>query len=163
MDTIAWLEGDEGLLVPEDALPQRFALSFVVVPTRGTTITLVNPHPDTWNTWMFPYGGARLELAAVARCVSNTEDLQSELERLVEKYREDYQASAVVELERYFVTPPDVTDLRPFFRTFSLKYSKTSKSWTAYRFSYHSYGGTLSEEVERTEIDLEAANLAEIA
>ncbi|WP_405432292.1 hypothetical protein [Micromonospora sp. NBC_00617] len=137
--------GDPSETEPSDRLPsdvkiERFALSFILVPFNNfpaPSITAVNIHPDTWNTLMFPYGGLRLDDAEVASDASTFHDLSAVLRRLIGANLDDYLSGARTELAEYYSQVPDLKDLAPVYRNFSLKFSKSAEKWTAYIFTYH--------------------------
>src|SRR4051812_43965993 len=61
--------GDDRPIVSEASIPTRAALTTVGIFIRSSqdnrpnrTILLCNPHPDTWNTWMFPYSSRTLDV-----------------------------------------------------------------------------------------------------
>jgi hypothetical protein len=119
--------------------PTRIALTTTVIvlrsnPDSHTEILLVNPNPDTWNTWMFPYTSMIIpfhgappkttkELAAVLRGIR---DVRSADLSLLEA-----RISLQLGIEGVEITPASAYD------NFSLKYSQSAASWTAYIFMYH--------------------------
>jgi hypothetical protein len=142
------MTGESSAVSPHDAVPEgvkveRFALSYILMPFRNyprRSITVINPHPDTWNSFMFPYGGLRLEDTQAASGVTTFEALSASLNALVRNNLEDYVAGARDELLAYYSDIPDLYETPPAFRNYSLKFSKSAQQWTAYIFTYHTCG-----------------------
>lgn len=127
-------------LVPDNVKVERFALSYILMPFCNypqRTITTVNLHPDTWNSFMFPYGGLRIEDSEAAAGAASFRDLSKSLHQLIRLNLEPYLTEAHKELSAYYSEVPDLHNVAPIFRNYSLKFSKSADQWTAYIFTYH--------------------------
>ena len=136
-----------------DEVPGRAALTapqLVTHPDDPALILLVDPHPPgTWETWMFPYASLVLSAADIRRrgggeaeflrlgegdsLATVAESLVRLRERLWREYRDALSAG-------YNNVLPHLRDSwqgEPVYRNFSLKFSNTSNSYTAYVFDYH--------------------------
>lgn len=126
--------------IPPDISVERFALSCILMPYTNfptRAITAVNLHPDSWNSFMFPYGGLRLDDENAAKGASTFAGLSEAIHRLTSANMGDYLAKAREELLAYYSDIPDLRQLAPVYRNYSLKFSKSANKWTAYMFTYH--------------------------
>ena len=142
-------------LIDESALPQRFALTApqVVMKTGSKVILLVDPHvAGTWETWMFPYASLILTLDQVkAKCIndhiekldvlrlssrSTFRDLSVALRQLRAVFSSDYSAAIRSGVNNVLPQLQDGWSSETFYENYSLKFSKTSNSYTAYDFDY---------------------------
>lgn len=144
-DTYSWnLLGSASSVNAEDAPPaglelSRYALSFLLVPVTfdpHASLTVVNPHPESWNTYMFPYGGVRIEDETTA-LPATFKEISNRLHALIGSRRRDYFESASRELSETFDSIPDLDNLVPVYRNYSLKFSASAEMWTAYMFTYY--------------------------
>ena len=152
-------ELDPASALPEDIKVERFALSYILAPYKNyptRSITVVNLHPDSWNSMMLPYGGLRLEEPNAAASARSFNDLSACLHGLITDKLEAYLEGAARELSAYYSDIPDLHDLPPFFRNYSLKFSKSANQWTAYIFTYHAAPASLltAGDLPRAEIQL---------
>ena len=136
--------------VPVELVPRRFAFAApqCIVREDGALL-LVDPHEvGTWMTWMFPYASLVLDgtdgriASTVARDVEDAEsltfgDISEVLARLRETVRADYSAAIRSEMNNVVAGIRRGWVGAPFAENFSLKFSKTSKSYTAYAFEYY--------------------------
>ena len=143
------------LLTPE-IIPTRVALTATAVVTSAEPTPrtlLVDPHPrGTWETWMFPYSSLTLQKDVIRERMKNLEDLPlfllltpnntladvaKALDELFALYHDEYRQALTENMNN--VLPNLVQDWNgePFYLSYSLKYSNTSNSYTAYRFSYY--------------------------
>ena len=160
MGTVSSSQADDA--VPADVEVSRFALSFLLVPVSigaDPRLTIVNPHPDSWNTFMFPYGGIRVDDPTPPGYTS-LGDLSSRLDELVRTRREDYLVSAGRELGSLFAGVPDLRTLVPVYRNYSLKFSASAKVWTAYVFTYHP---VMADALGKASVAVKQLDLAEVA
>lgn len=155
---------------PADQLPtgivvERFALSCILMPYTNLptrAITVVNLHPESWNSFMFPYGGLRLDDAQAAKEARTFADLSNTIHRLTSANLREYLAKASEELLAYYSDIPDLGQLAPIYRNYSLKFSKSANKWTAYMFTYHPCPLSLlmAEALAHNEIGLNAGAVA---
>jgi hypothetical protein len=136
-----------------DEIPRRAALTAPQIISDADDpglILLVDPHPPgTWETWMFPYASLVLSAADIRwRCGQDekflrlgegdtlgvvSESLVQLRERLLPQYRDALSVG-------YNNVIPHLRDSwrgDPVYRNFSLKFSNTSDSYTAYVFDYY--------------------------
>lgn len=142
-------------LLTADVLPRRFALTApqVVRRTAGE-ILLVDPHTSgSWETWMFPYASLVMTAEEIIRkCAernlvkpavlqldarSSFEDLSTALHSLRQTFQQDYSDAIESGVNNLLPQLQDGWNGRPFYENFSLKFSKTSNSYTAYDFEYY--------------------------
>ncbi|MBB5852965.1 hypothetical protein ACFQ05_06670 [Amycolatopsis umgeniensis] len=147
--------------LPAELMPNRVALTATAIVTSNDSsrVLLVDPHPEgTWDTWMFPYASLILDKKQIeddSKSVSKRKFLDLEpgvtlgtlgaaLDELMEVYRDEYRQALDTNLNN--IMPDVVGDWSgdPFYEHYTLKYSRTSESYTAYRFSY--YARTSSTE-----------------
>jgi hypothetical protein len=138
-----WTSDDIGTDVvstrlPPEFLPERCALSYLAVDEHHPgTVRLAVVHPESFGTWMFPYGGLRIDDPVELRDSRTLGDLASALELLSENHRSEAVPAIERELSEYF-DAFGVNDLgESAFTSYSLKYSKNANVWTAYVFRYH--------------------------
>ncbi|MFC4048548.1 hypothetical protein ACFOY4_02530 [Actinomadura syzygii] len=159
MSDYAWDHSDNlahQVEVTQEALPNRVALTATQLITRGDSgrqILLVDPHPKgTWETWMSPYSSLVLDEEALkAKNRELDEDLlflrlspgdslkklADALDQLVAIYEDEYRQAVKQDLNNVL---PELTggwQGDPFYTSYSLKFSHTSKSYTAYRFAFY--------------------------
>ncbi|MFB6772073.1 hypothetical protein [Streptomyces sp. NPDC056337] len=161
-----------------DILPLRFALTAPqVVVNSAKQILVVDPHPTgTWDTWMFPYASlilTREELAADraapdagTRAIlsiaagSTLRELSAGLGALRVGRQDDYVAAIQTGVNNVIADLNGTWNGTPFYTNYSLKFSKTSNSYTAYEFSYFlNHVTTLDLNIPHVWID--AGQLAE--
>ncbi|QXJ21305.1 hypothetical protein AGRA3207_002144 [Actinomadura graeca] len=167
MSDYAWDHSDSlahKVEVTEETLPNRVALTATQIITRGEDgrqVLLVDPHPaGTWDTWMTPYSSLVLEEGALrARGRDLGADLQflqlspgdslkrlaDALDQLASVYQEEYRQALKQDLNNVL---PELTggwQGDPFYTSYSLKFSQTSHSYTAYRFAFYRSSPTVTE------------------
>ncbi|MFI9384236.1 hypothetical protein [Kutzneria sp. NPDC052558] len=136
-----------------DEIPGRVALTAPLLVTDADDpgrILLVDPHPPgTWETWMFPYASLVLSAADIRRrCGEEVEFLRlaagDSLARVSESLVElrdrlslEYRRALSVGYNNVLPHLRDSWGGDPVYRNFSLKFSNTSDSYTAYVFDYH--------------------------
>ena len=136
-----------------DEIPGRAALTaplLVTHPDDSAQILLVDPHPPgTWETWMFPYASMVLSAADIRlRCGGKVEFLRlvagdtlatvaDSVVRLRERLWPEYQDALATGYNNVLPHLRDSWGGEPVYRNFSLKFSNTSNSYTAYVFDYH--------------------------
>ncbi|MFJ5645101.1 hypothetical protein [Streptomyces sp. NPDC093223] len=156
-------------------VPQRYALTApqVVVNSAGE-ILVVDPHPaGTWDTWMFPYASlilTRDELAAapddgtgpiLAVSEGSTFRALSEALGQLRVNRQDAYVSAIQAGVNNVIADLNGTwSGTPFYTNYSLKFSKTSNSYTAYEFSYF-LNRVATLDLELPHVWIEPSRLAE--
>lgn len=137
-----------------EEVPRRAALTALRLVTDAEhpeRILLVDPHPQgTWDTWMFPYTSLVLSAADIQRrCGDAVEFLRlgqgdglmsvsSSLVRLRKLLWQDYRDATSVGYASVLPQVLDSVGHDPIYRNFSLKYSNTADTYTAYLFEYHS-------------------------
>jgi hypothetical protein len=140
--------------VDGSAIPRRFALTAPQVVMRGSgEILLIDPHAaGTWETWMFPYASLVLDDDEVrsALAVHGIADhptlglatgltlhgLAGALGRLRTDLRVEYDKAIADGVNNVIPHLIEKKEPRSFYENYSLKYSKSSNSYTAYDFEY---------------------------
>src|SRR4051794_22689548 len=67
---ITWVGGQADNstgIINDENIPRRLALTLTCLFFRGSQrrkLLVCNPHPDTWNTWMLPYGAVSADVSA---------------------------------------------------------------------------------------------------
>jgi len=136
-----------------DEIPRRVAMTAPQLVTDADDperILLVDPHPPgTWETWMFPYASLVLSAADIRRRCGDEVDflrlaegdslarVSESLVQLRERLRPEYGRALSVGYNNVLPHLRDSWRGDPVYRNFSLKFSKTSDSYTAYVFDYH--------------------------
>jgi len=126
--------------VPIESIPQRVALTAtgIVMSPRtesGRSILLCNPHPESWNSWMLPYGSIQLDEIEVNKGVTFMElarfmiDVKNEH---ITEFRNTAFGQIIVTAGLRQTQSSD----DPLLANFSLKYSKSANKWTLYYFNY---------------------------
>jgi len=142
MSEYSWRNGDRicGEPVPSDSLPQRIALTAtaVVTRTRGQTVQLLlcNPHPESWNTWMLPYGSVVVEIADIP-LGTTFEGLIAHMQAARQRESAAYEDTAFSEASRLAGMAGHEFRQVDSMSNYSLKFSKSAGLWTAYSFAYH--------------------------
>ncbi|MGW7366442.1 hypothetical protein ACWGI8_24155 [Streptomyces sp. NPDC054841] len=137
-----------------DVVPMRYALTAPQVVVNGDKqILIVDPHAaGTWDTWMFPYASLILTREQLAEgpdgqgagdrgilAVSEGTTFRELSEALgaLRRGRQDEYVSAIQAGVNNVITDLNGTwSGSEFYTNYSLKFSKTSNSYTAYEFSY---------------------------
>lgn len=144
MDEYSWTLGEElaGNEVPEECMPQRIALTATGVVTRrngagnGPEILLCNPHPDTWNNWLLPYGSLTLDPGQLTPGVTFGA-LAELMTTLREREEVPYEEKALAEVKKLAGMAGCAFTLESAMTNYSLKFSKSANVWTGYCFAYH--------------------------
>lgn len=123
-------------LIPEDECPTRLAATIaLLVPSRSTgQLLLVNPHPDSWNNWQFPYASIASDVPD-GTDVESFEQLETALRAVTDLSSHDALRQAESAVAGQLGTGVSVTG-GPATETFALRFSKTASVWTGYRFAY---------------------------
>lgn len=113
-------------------------------------ILLVDPHPPgTWETWMFPYASLVLSGAEIGRLCGNEvkflqlgegdslAEVADSLVQLRTRLAPEYRRALSVGYNNVLPHLRDSWGGESVYRNFSLKFSNTSNSYTAYVFDYH--------------------------
>lgn len=137
-----------------EILPMRYALTAPqVVVNSAKQILVVDPHPaGTWNTWMFPYASLVLTREELSRDPADQDtgarpvlgiaegstflELSQALGALRVGRHDDYVSAIQAGVNNVIVDLNGTWNGTPFYTNYSLKFSKTSNSYTAYEFSY---------------------------
>ncbi|GCB49039.1 hypothetical protein [Streptomyces sp. NL15-2K] len=137
-----------------DVVPTRYALTAPqVVVNDDKQILIVDPHPaGTWDTWMFPYASLIVTREEVSQDSAGQDTGSSPILAIAEgsTFRELSEALGALRRERQdeYVSAIQtgvnnvIADLNGtwsgagFYTNYSLKFSKTSGSYTAYEFNY---------------------------
>lgn len=142
---VVWKPGK----VPEGTLdtrvPGRFAFTCVFeTEDSDQRILVVDPHPQgSWHQWMLPYASYVISIeddhlgdTIDLRPESSFAHLQNAIEGLLGRRRAEYEQAVTLGVNNV------VRDLQYSLASevlglnYSLKFSKTSNSYTAYRFEY---------------------------
>jgi hypothetical protein len=139
-----------------ETMPNRVALTapqLIMEPTTANLL-LVDPHPPgTWDTWMLPYASLILTLAEIqAKAASRGHedllflrlspgdtlwDLGHALRELRQVFLTEYRAALRESLNNVIPDLNGSWNGTPVYENYSLKFSDTSQSYTAYLFSYY--------------------------
>jgi hypothetical protein len=132
-----------------EALPNRVALTATeIFKDHEGRVLLVDPHPEgTWENWMLPYSSLILEKREIAekhpdckllrlQADDSLESLEQALEEIVSLYATEYRHARVSGMNNILPHLSDRSVGEPAFTSYSLKFSKTSNNYTAYRFEY---------------------------
>lgn len=159
-------------------LPMRYALTAPqVVVNSAKQILVVDPHPaGTWDTWMFPYASLILtreelssgqgDLEAGVRPIldvaegSTFRELSEALGSLRVGRQDDYVSAIQTGVNNVIVDLNGTWSGTPFYTNYSLKFSKTSDSYTAYEFSYF-LNSVTTLDLDIPHVWIEPARLAE--
>jgi hypothetical protein len=145
-----------GEVVDAAALPKRIALTApqVVIRSESGEILLVDPHAGgTWDTWMFPYASLVMTTPEIEAALEHKGTPDSKLVRFPGQTTFKELTDTLHELRRLFAQEysaaiqAGVNNVLPqlhagwkgtaFYENYSLKYSKTSHSYTCYAFEYY--------------------------
>lgn len=149
---LSWKRGSAPEETLRDAVPRRLALTATAVHRSGEgQLLLVDPHPPTtWDTWMLPYASLILDddqvrgsapSADFARLTSGSSvaALEHALDQLVTIFADNYRDSVESGTNNVLAHFGNILDGEPLFTSYSLKFSHTSNSYTAYRFEYFAF------------------------
>ncbi len=142
------------IVLEPEWVPHRVALtSPQAVFGSERDVLLVDPHPTgTWHTWMFPYASLIMDVAEIEQLSAKKQrprprfldlaagdtlrHVSESLRELVEVFKDEYDEALEHGINNII---PDLATAwigAPFYVNYSLKFSKTSNSYTAYIFSY---------------------------
>lgn len=162
-----WLPEDNlSIDIPKEHLPIRCALSYIIVdesPSKNT-FRLAIVHPDTFGSWMFPYGGLRISDSDKIKNSKTLSDLTFALHDLINKSGENLTQAITKELSVYFDNFDFKNLPEPEYITYSLKYSANANVWTAYVFLYHRSNifRWSNNEIKSFEVDMSQDNLKQL-
>lgn len=139
--SVTWVAGQADDLVPvvtRENVPRRLAWTATCLffgEKKRDELLLCNPHPESWNTWMLPYGSTSIELSEddflegmrkseVEVAARKQVALASNFEKLI---------PAMLEMGG---TDDDVR-LRNFAELYEIKFSASANMWTLYNFFYY--------------------------
>lgn len=156
MKDYTWDELDDwahSIRLHRDEIPGRVALTapqLVTDTADPERILLVDPHPPgTWETWMFPYASLVLSAADIRRRCGEAVDflrlaegdtlgaVAESMVQLRERLAPEYRQALSVGYNNVLPHLRDSWRGESVYRNFSLKFSNTSNSYTAYVFDYH--------------------------
>ena len=143
-----WLKNDLSATntIIEEAIPNRATLAETnLIFNENGEILLIDPHAaGTWETWMFPYSSLILPTDLLADEYPSAEFLRlkgssvldnvaNALEQILVQYNEKYKIALKEGINQVI---PELVDANGEIVSvdYSLKFSKTSNSYTAYRF-----------------------------
>ncbi|MEU5099379.1 hypothetical protein [Streptomyces sp. NPDC020996] len=159
-------------------VPQRYALTAPqVVVNSAKQILVVDPHPaGTWDTWMFPYASLILTRDELAAAPDGPDDgsrpilaltegstfraLSDALEQLRVGRQDAYVSAIQTGVNNVIADLNGTWSGTPFYTNYSLKFSKTSNSYTAYEFSYF-LNRVAALDLELPHVWIEPSRLAE--
>ncbi|HBB18400.1 MAG TPA: hypothetical protein DCZ97_15895 [Syntrophus sp. (in: bacteria)] len=162
MKDYSWSKGDQScyMMVPQESIPARVALTATGVVTKrpsqgsGVHLLLCNPHPDSWNSWMLPYGSLAVEPSDLEVGVTFGV-LAAIMEDLRNREAGSYEAKALAEVKKLAGMADYGFRLEEALANFSLKFSKSANVWTAYCFAYH-----ISQDGEKAKPSVQATWLS---
>lgn len=160
MQEYTWDKNDNAAAttkISREVTPTRAALTataIVLSRSPAMRVLLVDPHPSgTWNTWMSPYASLVLERESLKVDPSDSDklecsfldldagdtlaDVAQAMDELLDRYQDEYRAALNSNMNNILSQVVDDWSGEPFYVAYSLKFSHTSKSYTAYRFSYY--------------------------
>jgi hypothetical protein len=142
--------------IPTAAIPKRFALTApqVAMKIGSNEVLLIDPHATgTWETWMFPYASLILTCAEVeAKCTrdrinqaavlklssqSTFRNISIALKQLRKIFASEYTDAIGAGVNNVLPQLQGGWNGKAFYENYSLKFSKTSMSYTAYAFDYY--------------------------
>ena len=151
-----WTSNDLEILsnsIPGEHLPTRFALTGTMFFTKKlpghsqSEILLCNPHPDSWNNWLLPYGAFTLESSLESISSPTFDSLSSFLKAQLSQNSSNYKSKIQDDVSKLLGLNYVIElESEPLHTNFSLKFSKTSSVWTAYYFLYHKTVSQLNEQ-----------------
>lgn len=119
--------------------PEDMALTATAIPIRRSKseleIMLCNPSPDSWNSWMFPYGSQKFRTEPTTNFAAMT---LIDVENFVDELSgatEDQKSERLDGLASMLGT--NSCDLKKFETVFEAKISKSSNKLTMYVFEYY--------------------------
>lgn len=141
MNEYSWRIGDSLCNNALPNLPSRVALTATGVITRqerggAKSLLLCNPHPDSWNSWMLPYGSLALDIGELPTQTSFGE-LTETMESLRRQNADMYESKALAQVRDMVGLPTGEFHIEPRISNYSLKFSKSANVWTCYCFTYH--------------------------
>ncbi|MFB9465088.1 hypothetical protein [Streptomyces cinereospinus] len=159
-------------------VPQRYALTAPQVVVNGAReILVVDPHPaGTWDTWMFPYASLILTRDELAAAPDGPDDgtgpvlaltegstfraLSEALGQLRVGHQDAYVSAIQTGVNNVIADLNGTWSGTPFYTNYSLKFSRTSNSYTAYEFSYF-LNRVTALDLELPHVWVEPSRLAE--
>jgi hypothetical protein len=139
-----WNDDDGSILdstIPSDCQPSRFALTATAVIVRpnlaSPELLVCNPHPESWNNWLLPYGSLTIDKSDTDDSGATFRALSSFLQQLRNRERDAYDRAGIDGVQKMLGVGNISLALDAFFENYSLKFSKTANVYTAYLFSYH--------------------------
>lgn len=128
--------------IPTEATARRVALAATAVvlereDPNDARMLVCNPHPETWNSWMLPYGAYIIDAPVDAMELRTFGALSSYLRHLRRTRLVSYRESAANQIRETLGVATVMLADDAIYHNYSLKFSKTAGVWTAYLFSYH--------------------------
>lgn len=157
MPDFTWADEDTGaatITLTEETVPNRLAIAAPQIITRQdqpTRALLIDPHPPgTWDTWMFPYASLILDNEQMEAAISGKQrprflslkpgntlrDVANALQEVRCLYRDEYQRAISEGINNVLPDLAGTWHGQQFYENYSVKYSNTSHSYTAYLFGY---------------------------
>jgi|GEM_PF-2661774 len=132
---------DSNEIIPKECFPNRIALTATGVVMQldvnnEKQILLCNPHPDTWNTWMLPYGSLILDVKISENNLSLTALSEIIASNLKENFS-NYEENAILQIRQLTGLKDADFSFKDNLTNYSLKFSQSANVWTAYCFMYH--------------------------
>jgi hypothetical protein len=107
----------------------------LLAPTASQDqLLLVNPHPDTWNNWQFPYAALASSVSEDTSC-SSFERLEKALRDVADLSSQKILGDAEKEITEQLGTSVSVTG-KLATESYALRFSQSADVWTGYRFAY---------------------------
>ncbi len=139
--TLTWIAGratEPDPIITLDNLPRRLALTATCLLFSRKTprqLLLCNPHPDTWKTWMLPYGAATSDLSESTFHAGMT---KADVERFARERTTSQPSVAALIAEMLAMGGvSEETQLSNFTEIFEVKFSMSAGIWTLYYFQYY--------------------------
>jgi hypothetical protein len=133
--------------------PERLANSVVAIVMDGTKVSLLNPHPESWNNWQLPYASFSSDVSPDR--LTSFHDIETTLNQALDLSEPEVRKSASEQISEMLGEAVELHG-QPVFETYALRFSKTADVWTAYRFVYvrASLSSSTEPAIQSTRVDL---------
>ncbi|MCP4650473.1 MAG: hypothetical protein GY853_10390 [PVC group bacterium] len=141
MQDYVWEKNQIDEKIPVEIIPTRIAIAALAVflsnDEEKRKLLIANPHPESWNSWMLPYGSIIIDNSKLCNNDITFIELESILDITKVENINKLTSESNMQINQYFEEDifhlPRTSELI----NYSLKYSKSSNKWTAYSFNYY--------------------------
>jgi hypothetical protein len=144
---------DHNSILDTSIVPIRAVMTLTGVFTRRMEgmdcVLLCNPHPETWNTWMFPYASRVVDPQGAFVAGMDCADVVAVLKSLWSTNPSVFEATAAEVIA--MVGGKSKTESFLFHEDYAIRYSKSANCWSAYDFHYYSFAN--AEVIEDNAIE----------